>query len=80
MQHYRVSPYRSSDKGVWDAFVLKSNQDTFLFFRDFMDYHSDRFNDFSLMIYANERELNHLLHNLRDVFICDNTELVRKFW
>ena len=55
MQHYRVSPYRSSDKGVWDAFVLKSNQDTFLFFRDFMDYHSDRFNDFSLMIYANER-------------------------
>jgi len=55
MQHYRVSPYKSSDKGIWDAFVLKSNQDTFLFFRDFMDYHSDRFNDFSLMIYADEK-------------------------
>ena len=32
------------------------------------------------IIYANDRELNHLLHNLRDVFICDNTELVCKFW
>ena len=28
------------------------------------------------IIHANDRELNHLLHNLRDVFICDNTELV----
>lgn len=55
MQHYRVSPYKSSDKGIWDAFILKSNQDTFLFFRDFMDYHSDRFQDYSLMIYSNDK-------------------------
>ena len=32
------------------------------------------------IIFANDRELNHLLHNLRDVFICDNTELVSKLW
>ena len=32
------------------------------------------------MVNANDRELNHLLHNLRDVFICDNTELISKFW
>lgn len=57
MQHYRVSPYKSSDKGIWDAFILKSNQDTFLFFRDFMDYHSDRFQDYSMMIYSNDKLL-----------------------
>ncbi len=34
---------------------LNSKNATFLFQRDFMDYHSDRFNDASLMIYKNEK-------------------------
>ena len=48
---YSVKKYHSSDKLSWDTFVVKSNQQTFLFQRDFMDYHSDRFKDYSLMIY-----------------------------
>lgn len=36
---------------VWDEFISKSRADTFLFLRGFMDYHADKFHDFSLMIY-----------------------------
>lgn len=42
---------------LWDQFVKDGNQGTFLFQRDFMDYHSDRFQDFSLMVYKNDKLL-----------------------
>jgi len=54
MQSFKVFPYKLLDKVEWDKFTLNSNQCTFLFQRDFMDYHSDRFTDFSLMVYNNE--------------------------
>lgn len=34
----------------WDAFVKASKNGTFLFYRDYMDYHADRFQDNSLII------------------------------
>ncbi len=40
-----------SDQGTWDAFIKISKQGTFLLNRAYMDYHSDRFIDHSLMIY-----------------------------
>lgn len=43
--------YDSSQKNAWDTFIKNSRINTFLFQRDFMEYHSDRFADFSLMIY-----------------------------
>src|SRR5258706_2787102 len=39
-----------SDKNVWDEFVSKSKNGTFLFLRNYMDYHEDRFMDNSLII------------------------------
>jgi hypothetical protein len=54
MSKFNVKIYNSSDKNTWNNFVTASNQDTFLFQRDFMDYHSDRFQDFSLMVYKND--------------------------
>ncbi len=36
---------------MWDSFVDKSPYATFLFKRDFMTYHQDRFADASLMVY-----------------------------
>ncbi len=43
--------YTASDVRVWDEFVAKAKNATFLFMRGYMDYHSDRFTDHSLMIY-----------------------------
>jgi len=60
MQQFDIKLYQSQLKENWNTFLSESNQQTFLFLRDFMDYHSDRFQDFSLMIYE-EDELMALL-------------------
>lgn len=45
--------YTANDAGAWDAFVTTAKNATFLFMRGYMDYHSDRFTDHSLMFYDN---------------------------
>jgi hypothetical protein len=45
-----VRRYDTSQRDAWDAFVRRSKNGTFLFERDYMDYHRDRFEDFSLLI------------------------------
>ena len=47
-----IIPYSVYRKETWDAFVEMSKNGTFLLKRGFMDYHSDRFFDCSLFIYA----------------------------
>jgi hypothetical protein len=39
----------------WNQFVVRSKNGTFLFDRRYMDYHSDRFEDCSLMVYRKNR-------------------------
>ncbi|HVU10444.1 MAG TPA: GNAT family N-acetyltransferase [Phototrophicaceae bacterium] len=51
----RVERYAETHQSVWDAFVAGSKNGTFLFQRDYMDYHKDRFSDHSLMIYDDQR-------------------------
>ncbi len=46
-----IKRYTISDKCIWNEFISKTRIDTFLFNRDFMDYHSNRFNDFSFLFY-----------------------------
>ena len=41
----------------WNEFVAKSKNGTFLFDRRFMDYHADRFHDYSMMFYDEDRLL-----------------------
>lgn len=56
--------YTSEYNKVWDEFVSKAKNGTFLFMRDYMDYHADRFHDFSLMFYKGEQLLALLPGNL----------------
>lgn len=44
-------PYNKSLKEAWNTFVAESKNGTFLFHRDYMDYHADRFIDCSLLFY-----------------------------
>lgn len=55
MKHYEVTRYQPQQQPVWDAFVRVSKNATFLFERGFMDYHADRFEDFSLMVTCENR-------------------------
>ncbi len=51
MKNYSVRRYKASDFEAWNAFVARSKNATFLFRREFMEYHSDRYDDFSLMVF-----------------------------
>src|SRR2546423_1300662 len=46
----RVERYEESSRPLWDEFIRASKNGTFLFLRDYMDYHRDRFADHSLMV------------------------------
>lgn len=51
---YTVKRYTASNKLDWNTFVSKAKNATFLFNRNFMDYHHDRFIDHSVIIFKNE--------------------------
>jgi len=51
---FSVERYTASRKLEWDTFVSTAKNATFLFSRGYMDYHSDRFADHSLMVFNNE--------------------------
>jgi hypothetical protein len=52
---YRVEKYTSLYYNQWNSFVERSKNGTFLFHRDFMEYHSDRFEDFSLLVFESDK-------------------------
>lgn len=52
-----TKPYTSTDDNIWNEFVKNSKNGIFMFNRGFMDYHSDRFKDNSLMFYDDNDEL-----------------------
>lgn len=50
----RIEVYNHTYKKQWDDFVKKSKNGTFLFFRDFIEYHGDKFKDYSLMFFIED--------------------------
>jgi hypothetical protein len=53
----KVFNYAAEHKSAWDDFVARSKNGVFLFLRDYMDYHADRFADSSLMFEEDEGQL-----------------------
>lgn len=48
---FEIIRYTEEKQQDWNLFVAMSKNGTFLFDRNYMDYHKDRFSDYSLMIY-----------------------------
>lgn len=65
---FEIKRYTAADKPVWDHYVKKARNATFLFLRDYMDYHADRFHDYSLMFYKNGK-----LHSVLPAHQVDTT-------
>jgi hypothetical protein len=55
LKNYKVRKYQETDYENWNAFIAKSKNATFLFHRDFMEYHKDRFEDYSLIVLDDEK-------------------------
>lgn len=52
---YTVKTYSATFYRQWNDFVALSKNSTFLFHRDFMEYHSDRFADHSLIVFEGSK-------------------------
>ncbi|WP_338407191.1 GNAT family N-acetyltransferase [uncultured Flavobacterium sp.] len=55
MKNYSVRQYQNSDYQDWNAFIGQAKNATFLFHRDFMEYHKNRFEDYSLIVLDEEK-------------------------
>ena len=55
MTKYIIKKYDKNDYTIWNDFVAQAKNATFLFHRDFMEYHQDRFEDFSILVFEDEK-------------------------
>lgn len=65
-QLYVIKQYAPEMQREWDDFVRASKNGTFLFNRNYMGYHSDRFSDLSLMVYRKGKLFALLPGNIED--------------
>ncbi len=65
--NFRIKKYSESDRNIWNDFLLTCKNYHFMFNRDFIEYHSDRFKDHSLIILDEKDKIVALLPgNLTD--------------
>lgn len=55
MKNYTIRLYTSEDYGIWNAFICSAKNASFLFQRDFMEYHLDRFEDYSMLVFEEDK-------------------------
>lgn len=66
MNLFKVKKYTHTAVKQWNTFVANSQNGTFLFHRDFMEYHSDRFEDVSLMVFDGDKLVALFPANIKD--------------
>ena len=73
----RYSPDMAAE---WDNFVANTKNATFLHLRGYMDYHSDRFNDYSLIALKNNRIIGVLPANRENSTLFSHKGLTYGSW
>jgi hypothetical protein len=72
----KIIKYSILHKDSWNAFVDIAKNSHFFFTRDYMEYHSDRFDDFSLMAFdENDKLLALFPANLKDTILYSHQGL-----
>lgn len=71
----KVERYSQEDKLEWNKFLDKTRNGIFLFNRDFMDYHADRFQDHSLLFYDDKEIIGIFPANQKDKLIVSHQGL-----
>lgn len=75
-----IRRYTSKDKALWNEFVAHSKNATFLHNRDYMDYHSDRFTDYSLMAFDDGKLKALLPANIKEDIVYSHQGLTYGGW
>lgn len=72
---YTITTYDSSFYALWNQFVSETKNGTFLFHRDFMEYHADRFTDSSLLVFEDGKIKALLPANVRHTTVFSHQGL-----
>lgn len=72
---FDIRRYTADKADEWNQFVACSKNGTFLLNRGYMDYHSNRFEDYSLMVYHKDRLFALLPANRHDGVLCSHQGL-----
>lgn len=70
-----IKRYINEFKKDWDDLIFKSKNGTFLFYRDFMDYHSGKFEDHSFLIYRKSKLEGVFVANIKGTTIYSHQGL-----
>lgn len=75
MRDFLLVEYHHDLKDIWDDVVKVSKNGNFLHFRNYIDYHSHRFNEKSVIIFSESKPLAIFPCNLRDNVIVSHEGL-----
>ena len=53
-----VDRYSDKDKEEWDEFIKNCKNSHFMFFREFIQYHKNRYIDFSIIIRNDKKNIS----------------------
>ena len=65
---FTIRRYTPADRAIWDSYVGRARNATFLFYRDYMDYHADRFQVHSLLFFVDSH-----LHSILPANVVGDT-------
>lgn len=68
----RVERYEAKWQPAWDDFIDRARNGVFLFRRGYMDYHADRFTDFSLLFFDEDRLAAVMPASVRDGIVSSH--------
>lgn len=71
----RICRYETTHYGEWNIFNKSSKNGIFMFDRNYMDYHADRFIDHSLMFYEDSKLIALLPLNIKDSILYSHQGL-----
>ena len=75
-----IQRYTSARQPIWDAFVQTAKNNSFQHLRAYMDYHNNRFADYSLMAYSGDEPVALLPANrVGDVVYSPGVTLMEVF-
>ncbi|MCR2061891.1 GNAT family N-acetyltransferase [Campylobacter helveticus] len=70
-----ITPYNMNLKEYWNLFNQNAKNGIFMFDRNYMDYHADRFMDHSLMFYEDSKLIALLPLNIKDCVLYSHQGL-----
>lgn len=70
-----IERYTPAHKAMWDEFIVDSRNGTFLLQRDYMEYHADRFADYSLLFFHDSRLIGVLPAHIDGDAFCSHNGL-----